>query len=466
MGSRKCRCVALILLVASASSALAHKHDGEVVHSPDNDAKPIDAILYLHIAIQTLTWGFVFPIGMVLGLVRSRWHIPTQVVGFVLTSGGYFLGHSHGGRQFKETVHGSFASFLYVPMVMQLCIGVYLKLHVHEKSIRPYFVIVHGLLGKIWPILGWTQMVFGAATLGGYCFDGGLNQCLAHYIMGSGFIAYGILLAIALLAGSEWIQSTGRSQEWFDSVVILLWGIVNTFTEHHGPLTKWSHKDLQHTSLGILWWAGGALGVYLSRNGRRSVIPGIIIIITGWAMSAHEQAMAISTKIHSIFGIVLMSAGATRIIEVSLVLRDLARLEPASRELEPPSPFIRSFQHLPPLVGYLVLFMSATDEELKFVNSIEVDHVTYALLMFCLAFVIYLHTVFLINLWRTLGRNAAVREGVAKTRGNAGYTRVPFEPMDGVLHDAEVFELGPTDYEPDDTLEQSRRGKRSSNVTD
>ncbi len=90
-------------------------------------------------------------------------------------------------------------------------------------------------------------MIFGAATLGGYCSGDGLNQCLAHYIMGSGFIAYGILLAIVLLVGSEWIQSTGRSQEWFDSFVIMIWGIVNTFTEHHGPVTVWSHKDLQHT---------------------------------------------------------------------------------------------------------------------------------------------------------------------------------------------------------------------------
>ena len=89
-------------------------------------------------------------------------------------------------------------------------------------------------------------MISGAATLGGYCFGDGLNQCLSHYIMGSSFIAYGILLAIVLLVGSEWIRSTGRSQEWFDSFVIVLWGIVNTFTEHHGPLRKWSHKDLQH----------------------------------------------------------------------------------------------------------------------------------------------------------------------------------------------------------------------------
>lgn len=90
-------------------------------------------------------------------------------------------------------------------------------------------------------------MLFGALTLRGYCMGEATGQCLAHYIMGSAFIGYGILLALAMYVGAEWLRRTGHSQEWFDSWVIFLWGIVNTFTEHRGSLTKWSHKDLQHT---------------------------------------------------------------------------------------------------------------------------------------------------------------------------------------------------------------------------
>jgi hypothetical protein len=88
-------------------------------------------------------------------------------------------------------------------------------------------------------------MLFGALVLRGYCYGGNLGQCLAHYIMGSAFVGYGILLAIAVNVGGEWLKRRGRSQEWFDSWVIMLWGIVNTFTEHHGG--TWSHKDMQHT---------------------------------------------------------------------------------------------------------------------------------------------------------------------------------------------------------------------------
>ena len=41
--------------------------------------------------------------------------------------------------------------------------------------------------------------------------------------MGSGFIAYGIIMAILLLAGQAWLVRSGRSPEWWDSWIILLW---------------------------------------------------------------------------------------------------------------------------------------------------------------------------------------------------------------------------------------------------
>ena len=80
-------------------------------------------------------------------------------------------------------MHGSYAKFLYLPIALQLALGIYLKLHIHEKTYRPYAVKAHGVLGKLYPILGWIQMVFGSATLLGYCRGGALGQCLAHYIM-------------------------------------------------------------------------------------------------------------------------------------------------------------------------------------------------------------------------------------------------------------------------------------------
>lgn len=84
-------------------------------------------------------------------------------------------------------------------------LGTFLKLHIMEKTVRPYVVKVHGFFGKLFPVLGWTrtwwsswrevtanahykEILFGVATAFGYCRGGHLGQCAAHYLMGSAFV--------------------------------------------------------------------------------------------------------------------------------------------------------------------------------------------------------------------------------------------------------------------------------------
>ncbi|KAA1470261.1 hypothetical protein DENSPDRAFT_774306 [Dentipellis sp. KUC8613] len=385
---------------------------------------PVDAVLWIHMFLQAAVWGILFPIGMVLGITRSRWHVPLQAssAGFVLTLGGYILGHAHKGRQFLPSAHGKFANIIFIPIILQLALGVYLKLHIHERTLRPWAVRAHGVVGKAYSVIGWVQMVFGAIAFRGYCRGDDLGQCLAHYIMGGGFIAYGVIMAILLLVGEMWVRRSGRSPEWWDSWVILLWGIVNTFTEHRG--TVWSVKDMQHTILGILWWCGGILGVFLARNNQRTVVPAIIIILTGYGMANHAQALMLSTAVHSMFGYTLMLAGVTRIIEVCFIVPKFYPVGVIETGEDNQSEHTladgngkdegsskgRSFRHLPPfvriIVPFMLLFMSATDEELHFVNDNGMDHVTYILIMFSIAFLLYTHILFLINLYSTSGRNA------------------------------------------------------------
>ncbi|KAI0367628.1 hypothetical protein BV20DRAFT_1000356 [Pilatotrama ljubarskyi] len=458
------------VLFLSAWSVAAHKHHDQLTEEQAN--APVDTILWLHIFLQGAVWGVLFPTGMVLGLSRSRWHVPLQSAGFALTAAGYVLGHSHKGRAFLAGAHGKMANILFVPIALQLFLGVYLKLHIHEQTLRPWVVRLHGVVGKAYPILGWVQMLFGAITFGGYCRGDNLGQCLAHYIMGSGFIAYGTIMAILLLVGEAWVRRSGRSPDWWDSWVIMLWGIVNTFTEHRG--TTWSVKDMQHTILGVLCmssillcsyntvlnmstssgWAGGILGIFLSRNNQRSVVPALIIILTGWAMSDHAQALMLSTKVHAIFGYTLMSAGLARIIEMCFVAPkytqdivdgdghsehtlDGSREDPAPSTSSPS----RAFRHLPPflLVASGLLFMSATDEELHFVNDNGMDHVTYILIMFSIAFILYALIVSLINLYATSGRNAAAataaRDGAIElTQSNKWYAPVPVADVEPASH--------------------------------
>jgi hypothetical protein len=173
---------------------------------------------------------------------------------------------------------------------IQVGLGIYLKLHLEQgfhRKIRTFVVVLHGIIGKAMPLVSWVQMLFGGITVLGFCRADHLGQCLAHFIMGTGFIAYGVILALMLLVGQAWLKRTRKSQEFWDSLVIALWGCVNTFTEHRWGQT-WNHGDIQHTSMGIVWWCAGLLGLWLSKGrdgqSKRNVIPAVVIFLTGWAM--------------------------------------------------------------------------------------------------------------------------------------------------------------------------------------
>ena len=68
-----------------------------------------------------------------------------------------------------------------------------------------------------------AEMIFGVTTALGFCRGGDLGQCLAHYIMGSAFIGYAVILVIMLNLGGEWLARLGCSQEMLDSSVITVW---------------------------------------------------------------------------------------------------------------------------------------------------------------------------------------------------------------------------------------------------
>lgn len=311
----------------------------------------------------------------------------------------------HKGRQFTPSAHGHFAKYLMLMLIIQVGLGIYLRFHLErgfQGRIRKYFVLAHGIVGKALPVAAWVQMLFGGIAALGFCHDDHMGQCLAHFIMGSAFIAYGILLTILLLVGQAWLRRTNRSQEFFDSLIIAAWGCVNTFTEHRWG-HEWAHNDIQHTSMGVIWWCAGLLGMWLSRtrSGRpkRNLIPGLTILITGYAMSAHPQHLMVSTMLHSIFGYTLMAAGLARMIEIAFILSDAPTLDESGNEPN-------SFQHLTPFLLFAAgfLFMGATEEQMVLLDQSGMDAVSYFMILYSIAFLLYLckFSLYFLNvLWLT-----------------------------------------------------------------
>jgi len=173
-------------------------------------------------------------------------------------------------------------------------------------------------------------------------------------------------------------------------------------------------------------------------------------------MSEHAQTLMISTKVHTAFGNILMLAGVTRIIEICFVTTKTAAEvldgdAHSDHTLASPGSGLgysengdsgkaaaaRAFRHLPPflLVSAGLLLMSATDEELQFVHDNGMDHVTYLLIMFSIAFILYTFVLALINLYSSSGRNAATSntadnniEMNSRSFASKWYARVPIEP--------------------------------------
>ncbi|ROT34509.1 YTP1 protein [Sodiomyces alkalinus F11] len=458
--SRRIAPLASIIILASFPTAvLAHDHgenkipEGHVV-SPE----PLDATLWVHIFLMMLAFGVIFPVGMVLGVAKNRWHVPTQALGTVIAIVAWFLGHAHKGRQFVSgNVHARFANILMFLLAGQVVFGGYLKLHLEKgihgrirRVVRP----LHGVLGKAMPVLSWTQIVFGVITALGFCQGDHLGQCAAHFIMGSAFIAYGILLTLVLLVGQLWLRRTGRSQEFFDSAVIAAWGCVNTFTEHRWG-TGWVKNDWQHTTMGVIWWSAGLAGIWLSRdrdgNPKRNFIPAFVIAVTGWGMSAHPQDLPVSAMTHSMFGKTLMATGLSRIIEIAFVLKDKPSLSDDGRQYN-------SWQLIPVFLLYAsgLLFMGATEEQMDLVASSSMDHISYILILYSLAFLMFLFVNINITMYDYIS-NAQGK--VVLANGEApqanGHHRSVSETRQ--LRDAEEFELEGLISDEEDERKKPRR---------
>ncbi|KAI9277026.1 hypothetical protein BDA99DRAFT_494697 [Phascolomyces articulosus] len=276
--------------------------------------------------------------------------------------------------------------------LISLIVGSQRLLYGIHGRLRPFFVRFHKVLGALVPVIGYVQIVLGVIASVGFCYGDSTGQCLAHFIMGSSFVGYGILLLLSLRVGGPWLLRRGKSQEWFDSWVIMLWGIVNTFTEHRWG-QDWNHGDYQHTSMGIIWWIAGLVGIVLSRNGNRSVVPSVLIILTAVAFQGHAQHVPNSGQIHSYFGYMLMAGGLSRIIEICFVWKE------GEFSISP-------WQYLPPLTLILAghLFMGSTEEQLMYLNGSDIDVSSYSNILLSFGFAVFLFALALILLWEKLTR--------------------------------------------------------------
>ncbi|KAH9968448.1 hypothetical protein BGW80DRAFT_1254448 [Lactifluus volemus] len=367
--------VSLLLVLTPVHGHERHSHTELPEEVPTIS---IDSILWIHIFLQATVWGILFPIGMIAGIV--------------LTLGGYILGHAHGGR--GSLAHGLFANILLLSIAAQGALGVYLKLHIHELTWRP------------WPARLGTAALW-RDRVRGYCGPGfAMRECIGHFSIGGSFTAYGVILAILLLVGEMWIRRSGRSPDWWDSWVIVFWCnaslLVNTLLRHPGgPWDPWLVEDMQHTTIGILWWCGVSSAsifpgiirqvlslftfstpMYLTHTDLGGVISAQSFpqqyhscILTGFVMTHHEHELMLLTTVHAIFGYTLILAALRASSRSDYTLADGAGADSAAASKG------RAFRHMLPflLVTAGLLLTFGTAEELQ---DIGIDYITFMLIVF------------------------------------------------------------------------------------
>ncbi|BGP40161.1 hypothetical protein JCM10449v2_004119 [Rhodotorula kratochvilovae] len=237
-----------------------------------------------------------------------------------------------------------------------------------RDRLRKYGALALDFAERMLVILGYVEVCTGVAVWSGTCRERYLNGCLAHVIKGSIFVWYG-LLTFARYCGAfsslgwAWNRHPAKNNslwtaEFVESAVITFYGSTNTWLERLGKTGAWSIKDVQHTSIAILFWAGGALGMLLESRTVRAWLaapaarasgrdlgaitppaaaafsfnpfPALCIFVIGVAMAAHHQTYQFQVDIHALWGNLLAAFAVFRFLTYFfLYLRPPASILPS-----------------------------------------------------------------------------------------------------------------------------------------
>ncbi|KAG0287675.1 hypothetical protein BGZ96_008442 [Linnemannia gamsii] len=346
-----------------------HMDDNPHAHAVDQDHIS-NPLIIIHVTCMITAYVILMPLGIMLGIRRHKFHVPVNALMFLIAMVGYFFGYGHHmfgigegahdhdneegegtntgdmpgmndiskrqtgdvsaehyGWTWHISAHGALGNLLLILLFVQVGMGVYRKLTKAKPRLRLAWLSgqvprkVHSYLGKAHLILAYIQVILGFIKLLNACPGQFFGQCISHITMGGSFWWYGGIY-IAYLVGS--FPGVSRPEK-IESLIMTVWGVIN-FTVLHQWGTSWSHADLQHTSLGLLWVAGGLLSLLLESKYsplaqfmiRKNPLPAILVVLTGYAMGQHAQYYMFATVVHTFFGYALMLGGVFRLIQLAL----------------------------------------------------------------------------------------------------------------------------------------------------
>jgi hypothetical protein len=292
--------------------------------------------------------------------------------------------------------------------------GVFSKI---TKSLFAIDAVIFNLLN--WGNFVYFLVLFptAIAILGGYGKGKQVFNLLAHFIKGGIFFVYG-LISLSRYCGAfsrhgwswnhKYVTSKDRTSrfqtkglitmEFIESFLIFFYGSTNVFLERlASDGGAWTAKDLQHASLAFIYIGCGLCGLICEfklngwRHGKavdnykllmkkradlenakeinikQNIIkaspgfspnpfPVLTIFWTGILMSKHQQASALSTEIHTLWGNLFICACIFRLLTYVMLL-----ILPVDNSLtKPHRPFTELIASFALILGGM-MFMESTD---------------------------------------------------------------------------------------------------------
>ncbi|KAJ2619916.1 hypothetical protein GGI25_005774 [Coemansia spiralis] len=394
---------AALLAVGSAVEAHGdHNMDGSAGVLPDDAGfyhwpeEPMRWALKVHLALCFIAHVLVFPVALIMDIANNRFHPLVQLGGALIAFLGMVFGWVNGHL---HNTYARFGWFMLSLLAVQTAANLCIVLSVLKKS--PALSLLYRALGVLQLVFTYMGMVLGVVRYLNLCSQGHLGQCISHFVRGSVLIAASVALLLFLRLFGAAMLGVKRPPELYASIVMMTVGLIGTFTEHNffqsSSDDSWSHKDLQHTLIGVSWFAGGALGVLMtwrSHPRERTPIPSIIFIATGVSMIIHQQDLAMSSRAHFLFGASLVCLGLANICEITLMGSGIVKDTDEAQGIQYLSVFF--------MCASGMALMGANRDMILFLINAKIDIATYGLILMSFCFVVIFYFYVLIDLYFAL----------------------------------------------------------------
>ncbi|KAJ1660593.1 hypothetical protein IWQ61_000487 [Dispira simplex] len=390
--------------------------------------------LVVHILTMGLAYGLLLPVSVVLGLAESKFHFLMQLLTTCVAGVGYVFSFSvH--TEYHYTAHKGMGFFMVLVLAVQLGCGVYTLLFLRNQrlvnavSSFPYEAslwkrclhrllppvsanevsqelmasllaptrwvrLIHKWIDILSLVWAYMEIVMGTMVTLGICFEPETRRCAAHFIKGSILVGYGAIQLVLLQLGVQWLARRQRPIEYFESLLCMLFGTVTILHEHR-PGSVWSHRDLQHTAIGVVFLFGG-LGAFIMTSfafiKSRPPIIALIFLFVGLSMGFHRQEKHLSTQIHGLFGAAFALASVCRLVELVSLSNN------PSSMLWSMHPFQTVTAFFCILAGYIL--MGSTNGQVDILLAYKVDIGSYGMLHVSFTFFTFTYVLIMICLYR------------------------------------------------------------------